>query len=311
MGALCSKMSQNNNDSEERSHYIEDCMFEEDKSGTHVGLSSLSRQSRGSLSYGMNYRLQLSKGLGVRRYSNEIDVLVDILNQKESDFGLKLHQQMYRQYNKYNNIDHQVSKKRATSKDIQSHLRSINCLQQESMLQLSTVEGISTLISKESGQVLKLELCDVSMCCEIPVVLSCLPNLRVLVMSKANLFGVIPPCIYELFCLEQLCLSDNQLHGLISDSISKLFNLEILDLSMNVLSGQLPRYMGSCRKLKRIKLAFNYLSGAIPISITTLPDLIEIDLTGNQLLEEIPSSFVKNTKLEILSLGQNRLTGKF
>ncbi|WJZ81636.1 hypothetical protein VitviT2T_001469 [Vitis vinifera] len=83
-------------------------------------------------------------------------------------------------------------------------------------------------------------------------------------LSRNNLWGEIPHGIKNLSTLGTLNLSRNQLTGKIPEDIGAMQGLETLDLSSNRLSGPIPLSMASITSLSDLNLSHNLLSGPIP-----------------------------------------------
>ncbi|TYI67523.1 hypothetical protein E1A91_D08G023800v1 [Gossypium mustelinum] len=131
-----------------------------------------------------------------------------------------------------------------------------------------------------------------------------LVNLTRLDLSSNNLSGPIPGSIFDLVNLCSLYLSPNNLSGVIkSDMLSKLTSLEILDVSSNSLlslskSGNdrkaVPEFLSNIEVLSRVIGLANHLL-----------------LNDNQLEGLVPPSLANFTSLELLNLGNNKLTDRF
>ncbi|XVF18583.1 hypothetical protein REPUB_Repub11eG0035300 [Reevesia pubescens] len=116
-----------------------------------------------------------------------------------------------------------------------------------------------------------------------------------------------------------LNLSNNVLYGTgIPTSLSNCRLLQNLDLSHNELQGKIPAALGN---LKYLNLAHNDLSGSIPLELGwTCRTLVKLDLSGNRLSVQlqvpfnnitgsIPPSLGNVTKLQVLNLSSNALSG--
>jgi LRR receptor-like serine/threonine-protein kinase FLS2 len=87
----------------------------------------------------------------------------------------------------------------------------------------------------------------------------------VLMLSRNQLSGNIPPTISGLKNLANLSLAHNRLEGSIPESVGGLVSLEFLDLSSNNLSGEIPKSLESLSYLKYLNVSFNRLQGKIPV----------------------------------------------
>lgn len=90
------------------------------------------------------------------------------------------------------------------------------------------------------------------------------PNLRLLYLSRNDIFGPIPGSLPPR--LVRLDLSDNSLDGTIPLGIANLSALLTLRLQNNQLSGELPDFPPSLRELD---LSNNELAGAVPVEALT------------------------------------------
>ncbi|KAF5765354.1 putative protein kinase RLK-Pelle-LRR-III family [Helianthus annuus] len=131
-----------------------------------------------------------------------------------------------------------------------------------------------------------------------------LPNLEVLRLSNAQLFGPIPEELLEsLIPLKELDLSRNGFSG----SIPKINSTSLitLNLSSNELSGSLPPSLGNCQI---VDLSNNLLSDDIMVSEKWESPLQVLDLSSNKLIGNFPNLTHFNA-LVSLNLGNNSLKG--
>uniref|UniRef100_A0A0R0E335 Leucine-rich repeat-containing N-terminal plant-type domain-containing protein n=1 Tax=Glycine max TaxID=3847 RepID=A0A0R0E335_SOYBN len=136
------------------------------------------------------------------------------------------------------------------------------------------------------------------------------PYMEVLEMASCNL-KTIPGFLKNCSSLVLLDLSDNQIQGIVPNWIWKLDNLvelnishnflTVLDLSINSISGTIPSCLMMMMNgtLEALNLKNNNLSGPIP---NTVP----VSCDG-----PIPKSLAYCSKLEVLDLGSNQITGGF
>jgi len=109
--------------------------------------------------------------------------------------------------------------------------------------------------------------------------------------------------------LYQLDLSHNQLSGKILDCWSHFKSLTYLDMSHNKFSGKVPTSMGSLFHLQALLLR-NNLKNQIPFSLRNCTKLVMLDLAENKLTGPFPAWIGSNLKeLQILSLGSNKFYG--
>ena len=150
----------------------------------------------------------------------------------------------------------------------------------------------------------------------LPSEISKLTRLESLLISENSVSGRIPLQISALTNLVELSLWSNQLgRGLldkgagIPSEISALTLLEDLDLFQNELKFPIPTQISRLTKLRRLVLGSNYFNGTIE-NIATLVGLDSVYLGGNCFTGTISSGLFNLTKLRILGLEFNSLTGK-
>ncbi|KAL5568006.1 hypothetical protein UlMin_024581 [Ulmus minor] len=127
-------------------------------------------------------------------------------------------------------------------------------------------------------------------------------------LSMNSISGQLPLNIFHRMPLQTLRLSNNLLNGSIPNSLCKVEWLETLDLSKNQFYGEIPDCWRSTYLLV-INLAFNRLSGQIPSSFGQIDFLISLHLNENALSGELPLTLQNATQLEVLDVGENKITG--
>ncbi|KAL8211310.1 hypothetical protein R6Q57_005747 [Mikania cordata] len=156
-----------------------------------------------------------------------------------------------------------------------------------------------------------------------------LPNLQVLRLSNAQLFGPIPEELLEsLIPLKELDLSRNGFSG----SIPKInsTSLTTLNLSSNELSGPLPPSLENCQvvdlsnnllsddisvlqkwesPLQVLDLSSNKLNGNFPNLTSYFKGLISVNLGNNSLKGSVPPILMSSPSLVFLDLKRNELDG--
>jgi Leucine-rich repeat (LRR) protein len=141
---------------------------------------------------------------------------------------------------------------------------------------------------------------------EIPSQVTFLSNLYELHLNKNSFIGFVPRSFGNLSSLRFLSLANNILEGSIPVELEHLSKLEYLDLSNNNLSGMVPKQLS----LHTIGLVYNQFSGYLLFDFgLTLPILKMIYLEKNQSFGLIPTIIINASKLEIIDLPFNALTG--
>ncbi|KAI3931503.1 hypothetical protein MKW92_048812 [Papaver armeniacum] len=141
------------------------------------------------------------------------------------------------------------------------------------------------------------------------------PSAGILDYSFNNFTAMIPNISSHLSNIEFLYFSNNQLNGDISMWVCGIGtpNLRLLDLSYNNFSGRIPSCLvSSPSDLQVLNLKGNNFQGNIPEKL--FPQfcvLNTVDLSNNRLQGRLPRSIVNCTGLEVLNVGNNRLTGTF
>eukprot|EP01062_Namystynia_karyoxenos_P068151 TRINITY_DN6246_c0_g2_i1.p1 TRINITY_DN6246_c0_g2~~TRINITY_DN6246_c0_g2_i1.p1 ORF type:complete len:772 (+),score=194.74 TRINITY_DN6246_c0_g2_i1:67-2382(+) len=113
----------------------------------------------------------------------------------------------------------------------------------------------------------------------------------------------------RLLGLRELDLAVNRLSGEVPASIGKLTSLEKIWLNGNRLTGQLPgAALGRLRRLRSLRVYENRIEGGVPPELAALPQLEKLILHNNLFSGALPGDFAEAHSLEMLTLGNNRLT---
>ncbi|XP_039160591.1 receptor-like protein 14 [Eucalyptus grandis] len=135
------------------------------------------------------------------------------------------------------------------------------------------------------------------------------PHLSLLDLSHNLISGPIPQDIgLAMPQLENLNLNDNLLSGPIPTSICKMEFLIDLHLGRNKLVGKIPTCWKENPRIL-LDLSSNKLYGVIPNSLGNLLWLTSLHLNNNSLHGEIPVSLNYCRNLQILDLGENKISG--
>ncbi|KAF5950392.1 hypothetical protein HYC85_012385 [Camellia sinensis] len=168
----------------------------------------------------------------------------------------------------------------------------------------------------------------------IPYQIFALRNLTKLLLLSNDLSGFLPPDIGNCTNLYRFRVNENQLSGTVPLEIGNLKVLNFLDMSSNRFVGQIPPSISGCGSLEFLDLHSN---GLLTFQTTdlqvhchpnvgSLTELTKFNLGNNQISGrvpaeilsctklqfspgEIPSQFSDLTKLAILDLSHNNLTG--
>uniref|UniRef100_A0A803Q411 non-specific serine/threonine protein kinase n=1 Tax=Cannabis sativa TaxID=3483 RepID=A0A803Q411_CANSA len=140
--------------------------------------------------------------------------------------------------------------------------------------------------------------------------LSSFKSLQRLVISDANITGMLPEDIGDCTELKVIDFSSNSLVGSIPRSLGKLRYLEDLILDSNQLTGKIPVEIGDCFGLKNLLLFDNRLSGTIPTQLGKLTGLEVIRVGGNEdIIGKIPDELGNCGNLTVLGLADTKISG--
>ncbi|KAH7443181.1 hypothetical protein KP509_02G024000 [Ceratopteris richardii] len=137
-----------------------------------------------------------------------------------------------------------------------------------------------------------------------------MPNLQGLRLLRNNLWGEIPPRLFNSCSpsLQELDLSWNSFWGSIPSSVGNCSSLKVLSFSRNYLSGYVPGEIGSLFQLESLILGDNNLS-AIAQELGSLTKLTYLDLKRNIFSGKIPDFIFQLTALQYLWLNSNNFSG--
>ena len=122
-------------------------------------------------------------------------------------------------------------------------------------------------------------------------------------------YGVL--CDNETNHVLAVTLLENKLRGRLSIRFNDLQFLLSLRISRNLIYGKFEKVVNTMPKyLLRLACSDTRISGKIPLQIAkSLPHLSKLQMSGSLLSSEIPESIGDLIQLEVLSLGQTKITG--
>lgn len=130
-------------------------------------------------------------------------------------------------------------------------------------------------------------------------------DLGILMIANASI-TTIPDWVWVAFSRAELVdLSDNQITGTLPATM-EFMAAELMLLSNNRFTGAVPKFP---RNIKGMYLQVNSLSGTLPSDLGA-PLLQDLMLSSNSLSGPIPSSLCSLTRLTLLDLSWNKLTGE-
>ncbi|BAT12880.1 Os11g0172300, partial [Oryza sativa Japonica Group] len=142
----------------------------------------------------------------------------------------------------------------------------------------------------------------------IPSSLANITGLRGLSFMSNNIKGNIPNEFSKFVMMELLAVSGNMLSGRFPQPILNLSTLTNLYLTLNHLSGEVPSdLLDSLPNLQELLLGHNFFRGHIPLSLGNTSNLRLLDISNNNFTGIVPSSIGKLTKLSLLNTEFNLL----
>ncbi|KAH6770358.1 hypothetical protein C2S52_015161 [Perilla frutescens var. hirtella] len=123
--------------------------------------------------------------------------------------------------------------------------------------------------------------------------------------------GTIPSDFFNITALQYFEVSLNKLHGVIPSTIGlTLPNLKDLLLTLNQFHGTIPVSISNISSLEIVDFSLNYFTGPMP-RVGRLTNLQEYIFNSNLITDDTSfiSSLTNSTKLEILQVGENQVSG--
>eukprot|EP00978_Attheya_sp_CCMP212_P017399 scaffold46253_cov54-Attheya_sp.AAC.2 len=138
------------------------------------------------------------------------------------------------------------------------------------------------------------------------------PELKVLALSKNNIWGTLPADMASLTALESLGLDSNYISGDFTP-IQNLRSLKYLYADNNSFEHELSESsFTGMTSLKHLDMSGNWINGSIPTSFFDMPDLQVVDLHDCEITGTLPSDVdmadVEN--MLFLALHDNKMTGQ-
>ncbi|XWS10163.1 hypothetical protein CRYUN_Cryun39dG0051900 [Craigia yunnanensis] len=143
----------------------------------------------------------------------------------------------------------------------------------------------------------------------LPPVLGNLPNIERMHLGSNNFSGELPPRFANLITMKDFRIADNNFTGSIPNFIFQNWTkLEKLFIQASGLTGPIPAIVG-LQNLSDLRISD--LNGAVPtvLQLGNLPSLTRLILRSCNLVEPLSDSVWELTKVKILDLSFNNLSG--
>lgn len=157
------------------------------------------------------------------------------------------------------------------------------------------------------GNVVRLELYESGLKCQLPDSLSQLTALTRLDLGNNRIVGTVPETLLTaLPHLSRMSISRNEFTGSIPCALSSS-SLQFLSLSSNFLTGTLPTCLP--QNLLELEVAANLLTGTLPGSLGDLSNLVSLDVSSNQFTGNFPDSLSRLSRLAFLLASSTLMSG--
>ncbi|KAF8010414.1 LOW QUALITY PROTEIN: hypothetical protein BT93_J1135 [Corymbia citriodora subsp. variegata] len=144
---------------------------------------------------------------------------------------------------------------------------------------------------------------------EVPIAIASMSKLAIVLIYCNNLFGNFPEFFGNLTSLVCISANSNSFVGRVPATLGRLQNLEYLYLGKNGLSGTLPSSI-FISSLVEILFHQNQLEGSLPPNLgITLSNIVCLNVAENQFTGPIPALISNATKLTLLLIPGNKLSG--
>ncbi|KAF7851020.1 hypothetical protein BT93_L4707 [Corymbia citriodora subsp. variegata] len=145
---------------------------------------------------------------------------------------------------------------------------------------------------------------------KIPIEVGSLSRLQIIILGKNNLIGSVPSSIGNLSSLVELSLAVNNLGGSIPSVLGHLSKLQYFIADRNKLSGLIPTGVWNLSSISLFDIGVNQIGGSLPTDVGfTLPNLTFFSIGANLFEGQVPPSISNCTKLQVLELPENKLSG--
>ena len=128
------------------------------------------------------------------------------------------------------------------------------------------------------------------------------------IYEQQRISGEIPSSYGDLTNLMVIDLEGNWLTGQIPSSFRSLNNMTLMNLRRNRLSGVSAEVFNQMNRLVALALDNNMFGGKLPE--INVPSLLALTLSDNLFTGEIPDRMTGLSKLQLLALDHNNLTGR-
>ncbi|CAK9312533.1 unnamed protein product [Citrullus colocynthis] len=138
-----------------------------------------------------------------------------------------------------------------------------------------------------------------------------------LALASNQLYGTVPPAIFNMSSLVTLALASNQLWGTFPKDIGeKLPKLLVFNFCFNKFTGTIPESLHNITRLQVIRFAHNFLEGTVPPGLEKLHNLLTYNIGNNKFVDSdangglnFITSLTNSSRLAFLALDGNNFEG--